>query len=160
MTKLFLFLTSSLILLGENNPLTVGETLSYRASFRGINAAEASLKVIEKTVIKNDSAYHVRFLAKSKGPIHHLFPINDEIKEIKNAIIKYEISTVENPLNTPKIISYALESNIKGMLIKKDNMTDFLIPDPSNKDIPIIIPDLDIPGNMANDWNSEAKIIT
>ena len=89
-----------------------------------------------------------------------LIPINDEIKEIKNAIIKYEISTVENPLNTPKIISYALERNIKGMLIKKDNMTDFLIPDPSNKDIPIIIPDLDIPGNMANDWNNEAKIIT
>ena len=79
MTKLFLFLTSSLILLGKNNPLTVGETLSYRASFRGINAAEASLKVIEKTVIENDSVYHVRFLAKSKGPIHHLFPINDEI---------------------------------------------------------------------------------
>ena len=79
MTKLFLFLTSSLILLGENDPLTVGETLSYRASFRGINAAEASLKGIEKTVIENDSAYHVRFLAKSKGPIHLLFPINDEI---------------------------------------------------------------------------------
>ena len=79
MTKLFLFLTSSLILLGKNDPITVGETLSYRASFRGINAAEASLKVIEKTVIENDSAYHVRFLAKSKGPIHHLFPINDEI---------------------------------------------------------------------------------
>ena len=38
-----------------------------------------ALKVIEKTVIENDSAYHVRFLAKSKGPIHHLFPINDEI---------------------------------------------------------------------------------
>ena len=63
MTKLFLFLTSSLILLGKNDPITVGETLSYRASFRGINAAEASLKVIEKTVIENDSAYHVRFIA-------------------------------------------------------------------------------------------------
>ena len=88
-----------------------------------------------------------------------LIPINDEIKEIKNAIIKYEISTFKKPLNTPKIISYALESNIKGILIKKDNMTDFLIPDPSNKDIPIIIPDLDIPGNIANDWNKEAKII-
>jgi len=86
-----------------------------------------------------------------------LIPINDEIKEIKNAIIKYEISTFEKPLNTPKIISYALESNIKGILIKKDNMTDFLIPDPSNKDIPIIIPDLDIPGNIANDWNKEQK---
>ena len=89
-----------------------------------------------------------------------LIPINDEIKEIKNAIIKYEISTFEKPLNTPKIISYVLESIIKGILIKKDNITDFLIPDPSNKDIPIIIPDLDIPGNTANDWNIEAKIIT
>ena len=79
MTKLFLFLTSSLILLGKTDPLTVGETLLYKASFRGINAAEASLKVIEKTVIKNDSAYHVRFSAKSKGPIHHIFPIHDEI---------------------------------------------------------------------------------
>ena len=79
MTKLFLFLTSSLILLGKNDPLTIGETLLYKASFRGINAAEASLKVIEKTIIKNDSAYHVRFLAKSKGPIHHIFPIHDEI---------------------------------------------------------------------------------
>ena len=34
---------------------------------------------------------------------------------------------------------------------EKDNMTDFPYSNPSNKDIPIIIPDLDIPGNIAND---------
>ncbi len=77
--KLFWFFISTFILLGKNVPITVGETLLYRASFSGINAAEASLNVINKIVIENDSVYHVRFLAKSKGPIHYLFPINDEI---------------------------------------------------------------------------------
>ena len=46
------------------------------------------------------------------------------------------------------------------MLIKKDKRTDFLIPTPSNNETPMTIPDLEIPGNAANDWKIEAKIIT
>ena len=79
MTKLFLFFISSFILFGKTIPITVGETLLYKASFSGINAADASLHVMDKIAIENDSVYHVQFSAKSKGPIHYLFPINDII---------------------------------------------------------------------------------
>ena len=79
MTKLFLFFISSFILFGKTIPIRVGETLLYKASFSGINAADASLHVMDKIAIENDSVYHVQFSAKSKGPIHYLFPINDII---------------------------------------------------------------------------------
>ena len=59
--------------------MNIGETLLYNASFRGIHAANASLKTIKKEVIGIDSVYHIQFLAKSKGPINYVFPIDDEI---------------------------------------------------------------------------------
>ena len=79
MIKKYLFYLCCSLLLGNSLPLKVGETLLYNASFRGIHAASASLKTIKKEVIGIDSVYHIRFSAKSKGPIHYIFPIDDEI---------------------------------------------------------------------------------
>ena len=47
-----------------------------------------------------------------------------------------------------------LDNRINGMLIKKDKRTDFLTPNPSNNETPMTIPDLEIPGNAANDWKT------
>ena len=79
MIKKYLFYLCFSLVLGNSLPLKVGETLSYNASFRGIQAASASLKTIKKEVIGIDSVYHIRFRAKSKGPINYIFPIDDEI---------------------------------------------------------------------------------
>ena len=77
--NLFYLCFSVSLIFGKSLPLKVGETLLYNASFRGIQAASASLKTIKKEVIGTDSVYHVRFRAKSKGPINYIFPIDDEI---------------------------------------------------------------------------------
>ena len=60
-------------------PPNVGETLFYKASFRGIHAASASLEVIKKTVIEKDSVYHIQFKAKTKSVFSYIFPIDDKI---------------------------------------------------------------------------------
>ena len=60
-------------------PENVGETLFYRASFRGIHAANASLEVIKKTVIDRDSVYHIQFRAKTRSVFNYIFPIDDKI---------------------------------------------------------------------------------
>ena len=60
-------------------PVNVGETLFYKASFRGIHAANASLKVIKETIIGKDSLYHIQFKAKTRSAFNYIFPINDEI---------------------------------------------------------------------------------
>ena len=60
-------------------PMNVGETLFYKASFRGIHAASASLEVIRKTVIEKDSVYHIQFKAKTKSAFNYIFPIDDKI---------------------------------------------------------------------------------
>ena len=60
-------------------PVSVGETLFYKASFRGIHAASASLEVIKKTVIEKDSVYHIQFKAKTRSAFNYIFPIDDKI---------------------------------------------------------------------------------
>ena len=60
-------------------PVNVGETLFYKASFRGIHAANASLKVIKESIIENDSVYHIQFKAKTRSAFDYIFPIDDEI---------------------------------------------------------------------------------
>jgi len=59
--------------------LPIGEKLLFNASFTGINAANASLEVIQRTIIEKQNVYHIKFLAKSTGIINYVFPINDEI---------------------------------------------------------------------------------
>ena len=73
---LFVLLFSSL---SGNNPFEVGELLHYNASFGGVPAANAKLKVIGIEKINGIKTYHVQFTAKSKGLTHYLFPINDRI---------------------------------------------------------------------------------
>jgi len=60
-------------------PFKPGETLNYNASFGGIPAANASLKVVGKKKLNDIMTYHVQFTARSKGLISYLFPINDKI---------------------------------------------------------------------------------
>ena len=79
MIKKYLFYLNLTLVFGSSQPINVGETLLYNASFRGIHAANASLKIIEKSVVGSDSVYHIRFTAKSEGPINYIFPIDDEI---------------------------------------------------------------------------------
>ena len=79
MINKYLFYLCFSLVFGNALPLKVGETLLYNASFRSIRAASASLKTIKKEVIGIDSVYHIRFRAKSKGPINYIFPIDDEI---------------------------------------------------------------------------------
>ena len=79
MKKKYLFFITLSLVFGNSLPVSIGETLLYNASFRGIHAANASLKAIKKEVIGIDSVYHIRFTAKSKGPFNYIFPIDDEI---------------------------------------------------------------------------------
>ena len=79
MKKKYLFFINLALVFGNSLPVSIGETLLYNASFRGIHAANASLKIIEKSVVGSDSVYHIRFTAKSEGPINYIFPIDDEI---------------------------------------------------------------------------------
>ncbi|MFL2983303.1 MAG: DUF3108 domain-containing protein [Candidatus Neomarinimicrobiota bacterium] len=62
-----------------NTPFKVGEILEYNASFAGINAAKAQLKVLEKKEIGDIMTFHVQFTAKSLGLTNYIFPINDKI---------------------------------------------------------------------------------
>ena len=79
MIKKYLFFINLTLVFGNSSPVSIGETLLYNASFRGIHAANASLKIIKKVVVGIDSVYHIRFTAKSEGPINYIFPIDDEI---------------------------------------------------------------------------------
>ena len=79
MKKKYLFFINLSLVFGNSLPVSIGETLLYNASFRGVHAANASLEIIKKTVAGSDSVYHIRFTARSEGPINYIFPINDEI---------------------------------------------------------------------------------
>ena len=59
--------------------VSVGETLFYKASFRGIHAARASLKIIEKKVFEKDSVYHIQFRARTRSAFDYIFPIDDKV---------------------------------------------------------------------------------
>ena len=67
MINKILFPLSISALFGNSPIINVGEKLVYQASFSGIYAADASLEVIERTVVENDSVYHIKFIAKSRG---------------------------------------------------------------------------------------------
>ena len=79
MIKKILFSINYIALFGNPTPVSVGETLLFKASFRGIYAASASLEVIKKTVIEKDSVYHIQFKAKTRSAFNYIFPIDDKI---------------------------------------------------------------------------------
>ena len=66
-------------LCGTNVPFKVGESLNYKASFSGIDAATGRLEVLGIETINNVSTYHVRFSANTHGFANFLFPIRDVI---------------------------------------------------------------------------------
>ena len=76
---IFYLLTLISVSLYGNIPFKISETLHYKASFSGVNAARGTLKVVNKEKLNNIMTYHVQFTAKSLGIVDHLFPINDKI---------------------------------------------------------------------------------
>ena len=78
MRSIFLTLSFS-FLCGTNVPFKVGESLNYKASFSGIDAATGRLEVLGIETINNVSTYHVRFSANTHGFANFLFPIRDVI---------------------------------------------------------------------------------
>ena len=67
------------ILYGTIAPFNIGETLIYNASFSGIPAGRATLKVIKEDNIQNKKTFHIQFKAKTSGITNYLFPINNTI---------------------------------------------------------------------------------
>tara|TARA_B100000900_G_scaffold186349_1_gene157963 strand:+ start:302 stop:1015 length:714 start_codon:yes stop_codon:yes gene_type:complete len=122
--NLFYLCFSFSFVFGKSFPLKVGETLLYNASFRGINAANASLKTIKKEVIGIDSVYHIRFRAKSKGPINYIFPIDDEINlwiDIKTFLpIKIHEKISEGKFKRSRMIHFDRKNNFA--LINNDTL--------------------------------------
>ena len=78
MRSIILILSFS-FLCGANVPFKVGESLNYKASFSGIDAATGRLEVLGIETINNVSTYHVRFSANTHGFANFLFPIRDVI---------------------------------------------------------------------------------
>ena len=78
MRSIILILSFS-FLCGTNIPFKVGESLNYKASFSGIDAATGRLEVLGIEKINNVSTYHVRFSANTHGFANFLFPIRDVI---------------------------------------------------------------------------------
>jgi hypothetical protein len=78
MRSIILILSFS-FLCGTNVPFKVGESLNYKASFSGIDAATGRLEVLGIEMINNVSTYHVRFSANTHGVANFLFPISDVI---------------------------------------------------------------------------------
>ena len=78
MRSIILILSFS-FLCGTNVPFKVGESLNYKASFSGIDAATGRLEVLGIETINSVSTYHVRFSANTHGFANYLFPIRDVI---------------------------------------------------------------------------------
>ena len=124
MIKKYLLCLSLSFIFGKSSPVNVGETLLYNASFRGIHAANASLKTIKKGVIGIDSVYHIRFTAKSKGPINYIFPIDDEINlwlDIKTFLpVKIDERINEGKFKRSRTIHFNRKNNFA--LINNDTL--------------------------------------
>ena len=59
---------------------------------------------------------------------------------------------VESASNSPLRMSLAILPSIKGITIKNENSADFFLSIPSNTDMAIVDPLLEIPGKMAMAW--------
>jgi hypothetical protein len=83
--------------------------------------------------------------------IIHLQAISPVIK----AAIKPAINGIKDALSaaiSPPKISFAILPNIRGTTIKKENRAAFSLSIPSNTEVEIVAPDLDIPGSIAIAW--------
>jgi hypothetical protein len=60
-------------------PFQIGERLTYNVSFTGITAGQASLEVVNDTVVNNYHQLHIRFNARTTFPVSSIYTINDQV---------------------------------------------------------------------------------
>lgn len=75
MKKILFFLS----IIYSQNHLPVGETLNYKVSFSGINAAIGKLRILENDTIESVQASHLQLIIQTIGITDRLYPINDKI---------------------------------------------------------------------------------
>jgi len=74
------FLSIFTILPGQSAwPFQIGERLTYNVSFTGITAGQASLEVVNDTVVNNYHQLHIRFKARTTFPVSSIYTINDQV---------------------------------------------------------------------------------
>ena len=134
MIRRYLFYLCFSLIFGNSLSLNIGETLLYDASFRGIHAANASLKIVKKEIVGIDSVYHIRFTARSEGPINYIFPIDDEINlwiDIKTFLpIKIHEKISEGKFKRSTTVQFNRENNFAlidndTLQIKKNTQSPF-----------------------------------
>ena len=75
-----IFLSIFTILIGQSAwPFQIGERLTYDVSFTGITAGQASLEVVNDTVLNNNHQLHIRFNARTTFPVSSIYTINDQV---------------------------------------------------------------------------------
>ena len=75
-----IFLSIFTILTGQSPwPFQIGERFIYNVSFTGITAGQASLEVVNDTVVNNYDQLHIRFKARTTFPISSIYTINDQV---------------------------------------------------------------------------------
>ena len=75
-----IFLSIFTILPGQSAwPFQIGERLIYNVSFTGITAGQASLEVVNDTVVNNYHQLHIRFKARTTFPVSSIYTINDQV---------------------------------------------------------------------------------
>jgi len=75
-----IFLSIFTILIGQSAwPFQIGERLTYNVSFTGITAGQASLEVVNDTVVNNNHQLHIRFNARTTFPVSSIYTINDQV---------------------------------------------------------------------------------
>jgi len=75
-----IFLLIFTILHGQSAwPFQIGERLTYNVSFTGITAGQASLEVVNDTVVNNYHQLHIRFNARTTFPVSSIYNINDQV---------------------------------------------------------------------------------
>ena len=75
-----IFLSIFTILPGQSAwPFQIGERLTYNVSFTGITAGQASLEVVNDTMVNNYHQLHIRFNARTTFPVSSIYTINDQV---------------------------------------------------------------------------------
>ena len=75
-----IFLSIFTILIGQSAwPFQIGERLIYNVSFTGITAGQASLEIVNDTLVNNYHQLHIRFKARTTFPISSIYTINDQV---------------------------------------------------------------------------------
>ena len=75
-----IFLSIFTILPGQSAwPFQIGERLTYNVSYTGITAGQASLEVVNDTVVNNYHQLHIRFKARTTFPVSSIYTINDQV---------------------------------------------------------------------------------